>query len=176
MVHSFDQSLAKSHRQEDAPWWTEVYRRAFPDLRAMVNVRQDGWAQRGGIDRVLTLGSGKTLTVDEKVREKDYGDVLLEYWSDYERRDPGWVAKDLACDLIAYAVVPTEKCYLLPFQQLRCVWRTNGRDWVRRFKKIEALNAGRSGGTYTTVSVAVPTETLLDGMRDVLCVAWSQPS
>ena len=62
-------------------WWTDVYRGAFPDLLSMTNVRKDGWAQRGGIDRVLTLSSGKTITVDEKVREKVWPDILLERWS-----------------------------------------------------------------------------------------------
>jgi hypothetical protein len=28
-------------------------------------------------------------------------DILLEYYSNYERRTLGWIAKDLACDLIA---------------------------------------------------------------------------
>jgi hypothetical protein len=36
-------------------------------------------------------------------------DFLLEYWSDYERRSPGWIEKDLACDFIAYAFVPSRR-------------------------------------------------------------------
>src|SRR5688572_29161879 len=103
VVHDFGASLAQSNRHTDAPWWRDVYRTAFPSLRSMVSVKEDGWAQRGGIDRVLTLSSGRTIYVDEKVREKDYGDIILEQWSDVERRKPGWIQKPLACEYIAYA-------------------------------------------------------------------------
>ena len=167
MIHDFSASLAKSHAQADAPFWFEVYREAFPDLQAAVNVRNDGWAQRGGVDRVLTLNSGKTLTCDEKIREKDWPDILLEYWSNYERRVPGWVAKDLACDFIAYAFVPSATCHLLPFQTLRRAWRINHRDWVARHRRIEAKNKD-----YTTVSVAVPTTELLMALAGAMTVSW----
>jgi hypothetical protein len=169
MTHDFKQSLARSHGHADAPWWLEVYMSAFPSLQAAVNVRDDGWAQRGGIDRVLTLASGKTLTVDEKVRELDWPDILLEYWSDYERRVPGWVAKDLACDFIAYAFVPSQTCYLLPFQTLRRAWKTNAKEWVSRYRRIEADN-----GRYTTVSVPVPTDVLMTAITGAMSVSWQR--
>lgn len=179
MLHEFSASLAKSHAQESAEWWPRVYRAAFPGLMSAVSVRQDGWAQRGGIDRVLTLASGKTLSVDEKVRYRDYDDVLLEYWSvfrDGKGVTPGWVAKDLACDYIAYAWVPSERCLLLPFQDLRRAWRKNHREWVALgergtmgFFKSVAQNDG-----YETVAVCVPSAVLLDAIRDAMLVSWSQ--
>ena len=97
-VHDFDDSLAASAVDRDKEWWAQVYRQAFPDLVSMVSVDQDGWAQRGGIDRVLLLRSGKTLAIEEKVRSHDWNDFCLEYWSDKERRVRGWIAKELACD------------------------------------------------------------------------------
>jgi hypothetical protein len=168
-VHSFARSLERSAKESDNPIWETVYRKAFPSLASVVCVREDGWAQRGGIDRLLVLASGKTLSVDEKVRERDYGDVLLEYWSNYERRVPGWIAKDLACDFIAYAVLPTKKCYLLPFQTLRQAWRNNRNEWVNDFREVKADN-----GTYTTVSVAVPVGVLFDSLRDAMTVRWAE--
>ncbi len=84
-VHNFNSDLEYSHSQSDAPWWEEVYRQAFPNFAGMVCVRNDGWAQRGGIDRVITLTSGKTLTIDEKVRREVWPDILLERWSDEAR-------------------------------------------------------------------------------------------
>ena len=165
--HDFQESLALSHEQANAPWWGDVYRAAFPGLQAMACVRNDGWAQRGGIDRVLTLGCGKTLTVDEKVRAKDYGDILLEVFSDHGRRTPGWVAKDLACDFIAYAIIPTQTCYLLPFQTLRATWRLHHKEWWRKYRKPPAPNNG-----YDTVFVAVPAQELLDAMAESMRVSW----
>lgn len=167
MIHVFKDSLALSQQYADAPWWLDIYMKAFPDLASCVCVREDGWAQRGGIDRVLTLNSGKTLTVDEKVREKDWPDILLEYWSDKKRRIPGWVAKNLACDFIAYAFVPSKICYLFPFQTLRRTWRLRGRDWVKKYKCVEAQNEG-----YVTISVAVPTEILIAGIADSMAISW----
>lgn len=169
-MHNFGESLALSHEHSGAPWWRHVYESAFPDLLAMTCIRNDGWAQRGGIDRVLTLASGKTLTVDEKVRAVDYPDILLEYWSSFEHKKRGWVAKDLSCDFIAYAFIPSRTCYLIPFQTLRRAWRQNGMEWVRSYKRVEARNSG-----YTTVSVPVPITEFIDKMSHAMCVTWPSP-
>lgn len=166
--HDFHNSLKRSQSYEDAPWWNEVYEKAFPGLASSVSVRDDGWAQRGGIDRRLVLADGTVLSVDEKVRERDYPDFCLEYWSDQKRRKPGWIAKDLTCDYIAYAFVPSRTCYLLPFQLLRMAWRLRRKEWVRDYQKVEAFNRG-----YVTASVAVPIQVVLDAIRDSMVVTWS---
>lgn len=168
-LHNFSESLARSQQYADAPWWFAVYEKAFPNLRSAVNVRADGWAQRGGIDRVLTLACGRTITVDEKVREKDWPDILLEHLSDAGRRTAGWISKDLACDFIAYAFVPSRRCYLLPTQTLQRAWRTNGAEWWKTYPKIKANN-----GRYITVSVAIPIEVLLKSLNDAMLVVWQQ--
>lgn len=174
-VHDFKDSLARSQSYSNASWWIDTYRKAFPTLCSCVEVRNDGWAQRAGIDRVLTLGCGKVVKVDEKVRETDYGDILLEYWSNFERRVHGWVNKPLDCDFIAYAIVPTETCYLLPTLLLQKAWRENGRDWcelgikhAEGFRKVVAKNEG-----YETHSVAVPVDRLMSGITGAISVKWS---
>lgn len=173
-MHNFAASLALSKEQEDAPWWREVYSRAFPGFNGMMSVRDDGWAQRGGIDRVVTLKSGKTITIDEKVRSKSYGDILLERWSGREKKTPGWIQKDLACDFIAYAFIPDKRCYLLPFLPLRTAWLQCGRDWIDRaeagengFRKVLAINDG-----YTTESIAIPIPELLGAVHRAQVVDW----
>lgn len=168
VIHRFDESLARSHAQADAPWWLEVYRTAFPSLASAVCVRSDGWAQRGGIDRVLTLGSGRTLTVDEKVRDKDWPDILLEVWSDKERRSRGWIQKELAIDYLAYAFVPSRRCYLLPFQTLRRAWRQNAAEWWSKYTLVDAQNSG-----YVTQSVAIPIDVLMGALGDAMKIEWS---
>lgn len=175
MLHDFQQSLELSHEYEDAPWWVQVYSKAFLGFNSMMSVRKDGWAQRGGIDRVVQLSSGKTVTIDEKVRSKDWDDIALERWSDRDKRTPGWVQKDLACDFIAYAFVPTQRCFLLPFLTLRKAWQLEGRRWcemaaeeVGGFKVIEAKNKG-----YVTESIAVPTDILMASIRQAMVVSWA---
>lgn len=173
-VHDFAERLAYSHKQAEADWWHDCYLRAFPNLLSTIEVREDGWAQRAGIDRILVLADGKIIKVDEKVREKDYGDILLEYWSNYERRVRGWICKPLDCDFIAYAIEPTKTCYLLPTLLLQRAWREVGRDWcdrakggVKGYRMVDAQNAG-----YVTKSVAVPVGDVLSGIASAITVTW----
>ena len=168
-VHDFQQSLQKSKSYEASPFWYDLYKQRFPSLVAAVPIEEYGWAQRGGIDRILTLADGTVLTVDEKVRQKDYDDFLLEYYSSYEQKTPGWVCKGLNCDFIAYTILPCRKCYLLPFQQLRQAWRDNHVAWIQQYKRIEARNDG-----YTTVSVAVPKREVWRALRDAMVITWAE--
>lgn len=167
VVHDFSESLARSHAQANAGWWYDVYRLAFPSLASAVCVRADGWAQRGGIDRVLTLESGRVIYVDEKVREKDYPDILLERWSDEARKVPGWVQKPLACEFIAYAFIPSQTCYLLPTLTLQRAWRIFGREWAAVYGQVRAKNPG-----YTTASVPVPRDVLFAALSEAMCIKW----
>jgi len=168
-VHSFARSLADARAHADLPFWEHIYKQAFPTFAGMYAIRRDGWAQRGGIDRLIILESGKTLWIEEKLREHDYPDILLEYYSDRERKVPGWIAKDLACDYIAYAFLPSARCYVLPFQQLRLCWQKYRREWVRQDgPPIEAQNEG-----YVSVSVAVPIGVLLAALSNMLVVSWT---
>lgn len=170
MVHNFAQSLALSHEHADAPWWGIVYRRAFANQGLVMQcVRNDGWAQRGGIDRIVTLTNGRVIRIDEKVRAQDWPDILLERWSDREREKPGWIQKPLACDYIAYAFIPSETCYLLPTLQLQQAWRLNRVKWVRAYKPILAANEG-----YTTESIPVPIEELMTAITNAMRVCWAQ--
>lgn len=160
-----------SEAHADAEWWLDLYRHAFPSMTSSVSVRQDGWAQRGGIDRVITLASGRVYTVDEKVRAHDWPDILLEQWSDEDRRSPGWVQKPLACDFIAYAFAPSRKCYLLPVVPLQRAWRLSGRQWLVEYGQRRAQNVG-----YTSVNVPVPIETLLAAMAAAMLLKSPGPA
>ncbi|TZG26555.1 hypothetical protein FYJ91_12910 [Sphingomonas montanisoli] len=131
-----------------------------------MSVRDDGWAQRGGVDRVLTLACGRTYTVDEKVRAEDWDDILLEQWSDEERRVPGWVQKSLACDFIAYAYAPSRVCYLLPVVPLQRAWRMHGREWIGLYGQRRAVNPG-----YVSVSVPVPRSALISAIAEAMILS-----
>ena len=128
-----------------------------------------------------TRKSGKTITGDEKVREENWPDILLEFMSDVERGTPGWMAKDLACDYLAYAFIPSQTCHLLPFLALRSAWRKHGDTWkwkgenrVDGFSIINAQNEDR-GRRWTTRSVGVPTPFVLSAIHEALTVTWTSP-
>lgn len=167
MTHDFNESLAQSQNIATEGWWRIIYQRYFPHFVAMSPPIKDGWGQRGGIDRVITLQGGKTVTVDEKVRYTDYGDILLELWSHYEKREQGWAVKELACDFIAYAVLPCKTCYMIPFHSLQKTLYANGNEWEKRF----GLHYSRNRN-YTTVNMAIPPDVLFDAMNRASRIEW----
>ena len=176
--YDFGEQLALSHAAEDLPFWLDVYREAFPTLTACVNHRQDGEHQRAGIDRSLVLANSKQVLIDEKVRGRNrktgkvYEDIALEYWSDYERRAPGWVCKPLRADYIAYAIAPLGRCYLLPVAQLQQAWRNCGDAWTARYPEIRATSAA-GARRWTTLSVGVPVVVLFRAIGACLRVSFT---
>lgn len=186
VVHDFGESLAYSHSQADQPWWEEVYRRAFPDMVSMVDLRHDGWHQRAGRDRAIVLSTGRTIYIDEKSRKEDWPDILVEIWSVYPKAGrppypevagakPGWAVEVKDCDWLAYAIEPTRTCYLLPYLGLRAavakklhVWKDRATSRRDGFRWCLAPN-----GTYDTISIAVPTEILKRAINNALTVTWS---
>jgi len=108
-----------------------------------------------GIDRIIMLANGQSISIDEKKRGKVYGDILLEYISVDTTGAPGWIEKDLVIDYLAYAFIPSKRCYLFPWLLLRRAWRQFGEGWKEKYCKIIAQNNG-----YQTISVAVPIEIL----------------
>jgi hypothetical protein len=167
-IHTFRSSLAASHSASDMPFWEECYKKAFPTMIGMHDHRQDGPHQRQGIDRSVVLGNGKTLWIDEKVRFTTYEDIVLEEWSSWERKVPGWVAKPLFADYIAYAIAPLGKCFVLPVLQLQQAWRVRGELWRSLYRRIPVPNAG-----YTTVCWAIPVPVLFQAIGDCLRVRFT---
>jgi hypothetical protein len=170
-VHDFDKSLAKARINDEDTIWETVYKRAFPSFLTSAKIDVDGWAQHGGIDRIVILQDGTTLYVDQKMRDGDWNDFALEYWSDLERKAPGWVEKDLACDYIAYAFKPSKRCYLLPFQQLRSAWKEHKQEWLHTFPTFEVQNE-RNGHRWVTVCVGVPIGVVMEAIKRALIVTW----
>jgi len=185
-VHDFAGSLAYSHDQADQPWWESVYRTAFPDFLAMVDLRHFGWHQEAGRDRAVVLNSGRTIWIDEKVRSAAYQDVAVEVWSTYPKggaepyrpvrgAKPGWAREAKDCDWLAYAFVPTSTCYLFPFLGLRAALRNHAREWVdnattrtKGFRWVVAPNRN-----YDTISIAVPIPILKQAIADAMTIRWN---
>lgn len=170
--HDFKTSLTRSERDALKPFWRRIYQEAFPDFESMSDPITDLTMQRRGIDRIITLAGGKTLYIDEKLRPKTWTDVLLEKWSSVEHSKPGWAAKPLHCDYVAYAFEDSCICYVIPFQQLRRAWEQHGAVWEQRYGIIPADN-----GSYTTICVPVPIGVLLSAIRDTsMWVNWALDS
>lgn len=161
VVNEFRSDLRFSQAASDEPFWDEIYRKAFPDMAAHMVIDTNSQAQRLGIDRVITLNSGKTLYVDEKKRRQSWGDILLEYISADTTGAPGWIEKPLQIDYLAYAFMDVRRAYLFPWQMLRRVWLHYKDVWLGSYKIVPAQNRN-----YTTYSVAVPINELLAAVKN----------
>lgn len=155
VVHNFQERLAYSEKESDEPFWDRIYKHFFPDLLNQMPVNGDTESQRRGIDRVLFLNNGRHLNIQEKKREEDYPDILLEFLSNDRTDAPGWIEKDLDCDYLVYAFMESKTVYIYPWNLLRLAWLRYGEEWKAKYFNVSAENVG-----YTTWSVAVPIETL----------------
>lgn len=164
-MNDFKEQLKYSENASHEPFWQAIYKKAFPDMVSNMVCDGNNQSQRLGIDRVIHLKSGKTLYVDEKKRTKEYRDVLLEYISNDKTGAPGWMEKDLLIDYLAYAFMPSRRCYLYPWQMLRRVWIHYKNAWIQEYKIPPAKNR-----YYNTLSVAIPTKVLNDAVKTAMII------
>lgn len=156
--NDFATDLAYSLDFADDQSLNGFYLRAFP-LASRVEFCGDMQNQSSGVDKIIHFSNGKTVTVDEKKRRKDYGDILLELWKNKEQKKPGWLYYS-ACDYIVYAIPDSNKIYLLPTILLQMAWKKNRAEWESLYKRVLAKNKG-----YTTENIPIPTEVLLSALR-----------
>lgn len=167
-TNRFGDCLAWGEREDDEPFWAEVYSRAFPGYVGSIQNGRNNAAQRTGIDRVVFLSSGRTILVDEKKRTTDFGDFALEWKHVHTdgHEEPGWIQKDLAIDFLAYAFMPSRRCFLLPWDGLKRVWTERHRHWIENgYPVVRAPNGG-----YVTLSIAVPIRELLNAIAQTMAI------
>jgi len=167
LINDFNEDLKFSHSAEDLPIWEIIYNKAFPDNLGFVNMRDNGQTQHLGIDRTLILASGKAIYIDEKVRRKDYGDILIEYMSNDQKNTKGWAEKPLFCDYIAYAILPRNVCFLLPVPQLQKAWIENKPDWLLKYGTRSADNK-----YYKTLNCPIPIDILFKAIGQTLRIKF----
>jgi hypothetical protein len=175
-VHIFDSDLAESLTHNGG--WDSYYLTVWREQVLRVELVEDIVEQKHGIDRRIVLRSGQVITVDEKHRRTDYGDILLELWSqfygEHERRNKkGWTLDwQKRCDYIAWCVLPTNTCTLIPYDALRrTTWRRM-HGWMGRPGARKIADNGR----YVTVNVAVKWDELYRCLREDAVSQWALPS
>ena len=127
--HEFNQSADRAEEQEAQ--WQAFYKAIGARQQEKVT---DKARQTKGIDRLVWFPKiGKVLAVDEKVRDKDYGDLLVEVFSDLERHKPGWsVNQDYQTDVVAYMIKPTRTVFLIDYKSLRRAARMHWKVWAKK--------------------------------------------
>lgn len=183
--HNYTESLNQSKKDAESEHWQIIYRQAFPDFQSMSKPVVELDRQYKGIDRVITLEGGKQIFVDEKYRYPDrfgrrWTDVLIEVWSDYERRTHGWISKPLWCDFVAYAFADSKVCYMLPYQQLKRAWLQNEHAWKQRYGRSDhperlqttTTTNNKNGHVYTTAFICIPIAVVLQAMNGAVWISW----
>jgi hypothetical protein len=116
---------------------------------------------RNGTDWWVEHASGKHLSVDCKIREKDWttrmppeDDLALETWSVVERQVIGWTRNgEKRTDYILWLWLDTGRWCLMPFPMLCRVFSENWRAWIMRYKTSRQFTPDRG---YHSECVFVP--------------------
>lgn len=180
--HGFREQLEFANINTDLIQLKAFYKLAFPNVVVAIKIT-DIKRQRQGIDTMVVLKGGKKIYFDEKIRSKDYSDILLEeysVWRGYPRlggRDfglhdsvppelarllkPGWISGKKQTDYITYVFKPSRRVYFLPFLLLQRTWRAKHLDWLAKYGRKAARNA-----TYWTTNIPVPIDVLFKALYD----------
>jgi len=158
-INDFKTDLEYSLESRENEIFDKFYFRAFSGL-VQITFVSDITTQKRGIDKLLNFDNGKVVSIDEKKRRTNYGDIALELWSVWEQRKRGWLYTSEA-DYIIYAIMPVSKVYLLPTLLLRNAWLKNEVLWTDKYREVRAYNK-----TYVTISRAIPPAPLLNAIKE----------
>jgi hypothetical protein len=116
---------------------------------------------RSGTDWWVEMRGGNFLSVDAKVRSKDWlhngkDDLALETWSVVEARKVGW-SRDInkRTDYVLWLWQDSGRWCLVPFQMLCAVFDKNWQFWRTEFQCNQQHTPSASGG-YHSECVFVP--------------------
>lgn len=156
--NDFDECFQIAEDGRHELFWDAVYKKYFYNMtNHMIGKHELCNSQKNGVDRIIYLENGKTITIDEKVRTKVYPDIALEYLSNDQTGTLGWMEKDLSIDYLAYAFLPIKTVYLFDWIALKRAWNHYKNNWLERYFISIAPNK-----TYNTHSVCVPINILID--------------
>lgn len=161
----FSEDIAREREHSADEVWGKIYEELFPDMVSFERCDHIE-SQKRGIDRIITLSDGSQVTIEEKIRYKDYNDIALERWSSFEDKTLGWCLKELDCDYVLYLFWNSGRYFLIPFENLRQSLIDNILEWENNYRILRTRNRGVRSH-YTTVSVCVPTTVLIDIIPEI---------
>lgn len=160
-MNDFCLDLKYSLDERDNKIFDDFYYSAFP-LLEKIEFCESMEFQTKGIDKLLYLQTSKVISIDEKKRRKDYGDIALELWKNKERKKPGWLFYS-QCDYIVYAIIPSNKVFLLPTLLLQLAWKNNKFDWLSKYPRKLADNK-----FYHTENICIPENVIIEAIKNEL--------
>jgi hypothetical protein len=164
--NNFTRDLEFSFDTKDDDFINKFYFRVFPNLDKIENVILME-LQKRGIDKILHFKNGKQVLIDEKKRRRNYGDILIEEYSNFETKKWGWISREKHTDYIVYIIMDIQKIYLLPFLLLQKAWIKNYKQWLSNYGRKNAKNYNANNEfIYTTSNIAIPTTVLLTAIKN----------
>jgi hypothetical protein len=107
-------------------WLNGLYKQAFPHLENIVD-NKNVTSQFEGVDKWLYCkNTGRPFRIEEKLRNKDYGDLLLEDYSNWDTKRPGWT-RDIQkiTDYLVYIILLRKTLWIFCYPALRQYFLTN---------------------------------------------------
>ena len=149
-THSFQESLITSE-QTTIP--DSLYYKIFGEgITIKVCARDTTEQTEDRIDKVITLPGGKVIKVEEKLRLKDYNDLLIEETSCVETGSPGWIVKPSMADYLVYYVVPSHQAHIYRMADIQSEWQSRQDD----LKVIGTKRIACSSTMYHTLNWSLP--------------------
>lgn len=152
-INNFIDNLLDSEKFNDK--LNTLYTNIFKcDSIEVVDFKNDPQSQFSGIDKILYKG-GKKILLEEKIRFKSYGDILLEEYSNFETKRVGWLSENKLTQILIYYVVPQNTVYVINYKELLNIYLEKHQEWLSLYCRSYAYNK-----TFTTTNIAVPIEVL----------------
>jgi len=151
----FYQDVIFSLRKDLAERLDLFYFKYFPDL-AHIEKINDEIRQKQGIDKILHFKSGESKNIEEKIRDKDYGDILFEEYSNYETKSLGWMLKDQATDYLIYVILPKNRLYVFDYPKLKTLFLGNYNNWLLKYDRKMGKTLQNGKLLYETSNIPVP--------------------
>lgn len=146
----------KYRKQPNLPWVNHFYYLVFPNLKQVCSV-EDKSRQEVGVDKILRFKRASSITVDEKLRNAAYDDILLEEYSNWSLKTPGWLMKGSLADYISYVIRPQKRIYLLDYRKLKSAWDKNYTTWLGKYGRKFGHTEDYYGRVlYQTSNIPVP--------------------
>lgn len=140
-------------------WINEFYKERLLSIEDNNDIEK----QKQGIDKVLKT---EGVWVEEKIRREDYGDILLEEYSNWKQQTPGWMMdKTKRTEVLSYIVEPSQKIWLFDFKRLQELWDNNYLYWLDKYERRFAKTYDNDGNLlYRTSNIPVPEGELVEAL------------
>ena len=147
-INDFKKQNEHSNSNEVDIMFEVAYKRLFGDsLVRIEKIEYDNSLPRthpinklqlNGVDKILHFEDREPIKVDEKLRTKDWGDMLLELESNTTTHTHGWLLNpNSETELIAYLFEETQRVIFVRHDELLAAYHKNAHNWVRNATKFD---------------------------------------